>query len=162
MGAKLKRKISEITTPANYKIPERRTLVSHSIQLKASAELISDLFCIGLKRDQATLGATTQRGVRSATLPLARRYRDDRVFCMRWLNAQFVTDTLFSDVKSLNQNTYAQFFSHKVGFNDIYPMVSSIGDSLVYSYRDFNHDFEIPVHLTFDGYSAQVVQICCL
>ena len=75
---------------------------------------------------------------------------------MRWLNARFATDNLFSDVKSLNQNTCAQFFSHKVGFNATYPMESSKGDSLGYSYRDFSHDFGTPGHLTFDGYSAQV------
>ena len=75
---------------------------------------------------------------------------------MRRLNARFATDTLFSDVKSLNQNTCAQVFSHKVGFNYTYPMVSPKWDSLRYSYRNFSHDFGIPEHLTFDGYSAQV------
>ena len=75
---------------------------------------------------------------------------------MRRLNAQFATDTLFSDVKSLNQNTCAQVFSHKVGFNATYPMVSSKGDSLGYSYIDFSHDFVITEYLTLDGYSAQV------
>ena len=43
LGAKLKRNISEITTPANDKIMARRTLVSHARHLKASAELIADL-----------------------------------------------------------------------------------------------------------------------
>ena len=75
---------------------------------------------------------------------------------MRQLNEQFATDILFSEVNSLNQNMYAQVFSHKVGFNATYPMVSSTGDSLGYLYRDFSHDFGIPEHLTFDGYSAQV------
>ena len=89
-------------------------------------------------------------------LPLTRRYRADRVFNICRLNAQFATDTLFSDIKSLNQNTCAQVFLHKVGFNANYPMVFSTGDSLGYSYRDFSHDFGIPEHLNFDGYSAQV------
>ena len=35
-------------------------------------------------------------------------------------------------------------------------MVSSTGYSLGYSYRDFSHDFGIPEHLKFDGYSAEV------
>ena len=121
--AKINRKISEITNPANYEIPERRTFVSHARHLKASAELISDLWCIGLKRSQATLGATTKRLIISAILPLSRRYRADRVFSMRPLNARFAMETLFSDVKSLNQNTCSQVFSHKAGFNTTYPMV---------------------------------------
>ena len=128
LGAKLKRKISERTTPANDEIPARRTLVSHARHLKASAELISDLWCIGLKRSQATLGATTQRGIRSVILTLARIYRAGRVFIMCQLNERFATDTLFSDGKSLKQNTCTQVFSHKVGFNATYLMVSSTGD----------------------------------
>ena len=63
---------------------------------------------------------------------------------MRQLNEQFATDILFSEVNSLNQNMYAQVFSHKVGFNATYPMLSLTGDSLGYSYRDFSHDFGIP------------------
>ena len=66
------------------------------------------------------------------------------------------TDTLFSDVTSLNQNTHVQVFSHEVGFNDTYEMVSLTGESLRYSYTDFTHDFGIPEYLTFDGYSVQV------
>ena len=123
MRAKLKRKISEITTPANDEILSRRTFVSYERHLKAPAELISDLWRIGLKIYQDTLGATTQRGIRSTILPLSRRYRYDRVFSMRRLNARFAIDTLFSDIKSLNQNTCAQVFSHKVGFNDTYPTI---------------------------------------
>ena len=77
---------------------------------------------------------------------------------MRRLNAQFLTDTLFSDVKSLNQNMCTHVFSHNVGFNATYPMVSLTGDSLGYSYIDFSHDFGITEHLMFDGYSAQLVR----
>ena len=35
-------------------------------------------------------------------------------------------------------------------------MESLTGESLGESYRDFSHDFGIPEHLKFDGYSAQV------
>ena len=73
LGANIKRKISEITTQANDEIPARRNFVSHTRNLKAPAKLIDDLWCIGIKRSQATLGATTQRGIRSAILPIARR-----------------------------------------------------------------------------------------
>ena len=132
LGAKLKRKISKITTTANDDIKERSTFVSHARHLKASTELIADLWCIVLKILHATLVSTTQMVIGSARLPLARRYRADRFFSMRRLNAPFLTDTLFSDVRSINQNTCAQVFLHKVGFNATYPMVSSTGDSLGY------------------------------
>ena len=35
------------------------------------------------------------------------------------LDSKFVTETLFSDIKSLNQNTCGQVFSHKVGFSAV-------------------------------------------
>ena len=89
MGAKLKRNISDIVAPAAYEIPARRTFIFYSIHLEASADLVSDLWCISLKIYQATLGVTTQRGVRSDILPLARRYRADRVLSMILLNARF-------------------------------------------------------------------------
>ena len=75
---------------------------------------------------------------------------------MRRLNEQFSTYTLLSDVKTLNQNTSAQVFSHKFGLNATFPRLLFTGDSLGYLYRDFSHDFGIPEHLLFDGYSAQV------
>ena len=49
MGANIKRNISEIVTPAADEIPARRTFISHVIYLKASSEIISDLWCVGLK-----------------------------------------------------------------------------------------------------------------
>ena len=73
------------------------------------------------------------------------------------MNARFGTDTLFSEVRSLNHNTCTQVFSNKFGFNATYPMVSSIEDSLGYLYRDFSHDFGIPEHLMFDGYSVLII-----
>ena len=95
MSANLKRNISEIVTPAADDISVGGTFISNMIHLKASDELIADLWCVGIKRSQATRGVTNQRGVRLAILPLARIYREDTVFSMRRLNARFVTDTLF-------------------------------------------------------------------
>ena len=75
---------------------------------------------------------------------------------MRRLNARFLTDTLFLEVKSLNQNTCAQVFSNKVSYNATYPMVLLKGYSLGYLYRYFCSSFGIPEYLKFDGYSSQV------
>ena len=77
IGAKLKRNISEIVTPAADEITAIRTPHPKSRHLKESSELIADMWCIGLKISRATLGATNQRGVRSDTLPLARGYKVD-------------------------------------------------------------------------------------
>ena len=63
-----------------HDIPARNTLVSHERHLKLTAESLADLWSIGLKRAQDTLNATTQRYTRSAILPIARRYRADRMY----------------------------------------------------------------------------------
>ena len=96
MGANLKCNISDIFIPATDEIPTRRTFIYHVRHLNASAELIVGLWCIGLKRSRVRLDATTQRGVRSAILPLVHRYRADIVFSMRRINAHFATDSFFT------------------------------------------------------------------
>ena len=71
------------------------TFVSHSRHLKASVELIADLWCIGIKKANATLEMTNQRGIISVILPLSHRYQADIFYILKKLNARFVTDTLF-------------------------------------------------------------------
>ena len=95
----MKRWLCSIATPAVRDIPARRTFVSHSRHLKASAELIDDLRCIGIKKEKATLDATTQRGTRYAILPLIRMYLADRVYRLKRPNERFSTYNLFSDIK---------------------------------------------------------------
>ena len=76
-------------------IPVRRTFVSYSRHNKISAESIAELWCIGIKRAKDTMNTTTQRGTRSAILPISRRYRADRRFTMKRLNGKFSSDTLY-------------------------------------------------------------------
>ena len=121
--------------------------------------MISKLWCIELKRSQATRCENTQRGIGSAILQLSRRYRADRVFRMSRLNAIFANGHLiFRCQVTKPEHTDAQVLSHKVGFNATYPMVSSTWDSFGYLYRYFSHDFGTPEHFTFHAYSAQVRQ----
>ena len=70
-----------------------------------------------------TIKVTTQQGVRSAILPLSRRYRTDRMYNQRKLRGQrFYTDTLIGKYKSLNNNTCAQIFANESFFAKAYPM----------------------------------------
>jgi hypothetical protein len=59
-------------------VPVRRTFVSTERHSSATAEALSERFGIGIHRARRTLDATLQNGVRSALLPLERRYRADR------------------------------------------------------------------------------------
>ena len=137
-------------------IPARRTFVSSDRHNQASADLLSELWHIGPKRAKATLDATTQNGIRSAIMPLSRRYRSDRMYNLKRLRGRFATDTIYADIKSLLGNSCAQVYTHKIGFAACYPLPAAKGDPVGHTLSDFVHDFGAPQHLTFDGAQVQV------
>jgi len=137
-------------------IPARHTFVSKDRHQKITADLLADRWCIGPHRAQATLRATQQRGVRSAILPLARRYRADRMYNVKRLDGKFSTDTFYATVRSLRSEIGAQVYFHKVGFAAVYPIRETTGQELGYTLLDFIHEFGAPSHLTFDGHPSQV------
>jgi hypothetical protein len=137
-------------------IPVRRTYVSHERHTKVSAESLADRFCIGPERAKNTLRVTTQRGVRSAILPISRRYRADRYLNVKRLLGKFATDSAYSPIKSLRGNVASQVYSHKCGFKKTYHLRAVTGDDIGQTLADFVSDYGAPEHLTFDGASVQV------
>ena len=135
------------------KVPTRRTFVSNKRHTAVTAAKLGDRWCIGLAQASETIRVTTQKGTRSAVLPLSRRYRADRVFERPLLRGQFYTDTVDGRVNSLDGNKYAQVFATKDLFVVAYPMHSKslAGEGL----RQFIHEFGRPKHLTFDGSREQ-------
>ena len=93
--------------------------------------------------------------MRSAILPLSRRYRADRMFGIKRLYGKFATDTVYGKVRSLRSNVGSQIYSHKCGFKVVYPVqkvdVNNVGDTLT----QFVSDFGAPEHLTIDGAAVQ-------
>ena len=61
-------------------IPSPRTFVSKERHTSITASELSDRWLIGLSQATDTLKKTTQRIVRSAVLPLGRRYKADRIY----------------------------------------------------------------------------------
>ena len=83
---------------------ERRHLVT--------SELLARKWGIGLENAKETLKATTQECIRSALLPLTRRYRTYLISQrLRRISRKFYTDTLFEKHKSIIGNTCAQIFT---------------------------------------------------
>ena len=150
------RQISGAQARGGDDIPARRTYTSTQRHSAVTSQSLSEHWGIGIKRAQATLDATTQRGTRSAILPISRRYRADRMYRVKRLEGKFSTDTLYADIKSLKQNIYAQVFSHKAGLAVCYPLTRANGESIGNALLDFIHDFGAPRHLTFDGATVQV------
>ena len=154
--------ISKITTSSlstnenTMDLTPRRTFVSTDRHTTVTAEAIAENFLIGPDRAKQTLMATTQRGTRSAILPIARRYRADRMYNLPRLNAKFATDTLYADKKSIRSNIGSQIYSHKCGFNAAYHMQRANNENVGNSLNDFINDYGIPDHLTYDGAAVQV------
>ena len=134
-------------------VPITHTFQSSERHSDVSAESLSERWGISLATASKTLKNTTQRFLRSAILPLGRRYRQDRLFTRKTLHGDWATDTLDGRCKSLDGNKYAQVFTNKAYFSKIYPMDSKTkaGDAL----RVFCNEFGVPERLTFDGSKEQ-------
>ena len=79
-----------------------------------------------------TLKRTTQRISWSAVMPLARRYRSDKMYEKPQLRGEWFADTLDGRLISKYGNRYGQVFSKIVLFVHIYPMDTKrkVGDTL--------------------------------
>lgn len=104
-------------------VPLQRTFVSTQRHSKATAETLCKRFLISPNKARATLQATTQKGLRSAILPIGRRYRADRMFDVRRLHGKFYTDTLWGTTNSLRSHAASQVYYHKCSFVAIYHLL---------------------------------------
>lgn len=134
-------------------IPTPRSYVSSDRHSYVSAENLSDRWLIGPKQAAKTVEVTTQKGTRSAILPLSRRYRGDLFYQKKRLNIHLYTDTYYGRCKSLQGNNCAQIFGAKNLFVQAYPMAtkSDAGKAL----RSFINEWGVPAKLTFDGAPEQ-------
>ena len=65
-------------------------------------DYLSERWMISVKKATDTLKKTTQKFLRSAVLPLARRYRVDKMFERKTLAGNWSTDTMDGRIKSLD------------------------------------------------------------
>ena len=116
-------------------------------------EDLSERWLISLRQAKETLKHTTQRIVRSATMPLARRYRADHMYEKQQLRGEWFPDTLDGRVTSKDGNSYGQVFANRGYLATIYPMDTKgkAGDAL----RTFCLEFGVPEKLTCDGSKEQ-------
>ena len=144
------------TKSSSTDTPLTSTFQSSDRHSDVSPESLSERWGISINTASKTLKKTTQRFLRSAILPLARRYRADRVFSRKTLTGDWSTDTMDGRFKSLEGNRYAQVFANKGYFSRIYPMDSKkkAGEAL----RLFCQEFGVPERLTFDGSKEQCMK----
>ena len=134
-------------------VPTMQTFQSSERHSDVTPQDLSERWGISVAQATKTLKHTKQRFLRSATLPLSRRYRADRVFSRKTLRGDWSTDTMDGRCKSLAGNKFAQVFANKSYFAKIYPMDLKVkaGDAL----KLFCQEFGVPEKLTFDGSKEQ-------
>ena len=116
-------------------------------------EDLSERWSISIAQAALTLKATTQKYLRSALMPLSRRYRVDRFFEQKQFRAHVYSDTLDGRTRSILGNRYGQVFATKDFFCEIYPIEkkNKAGDAL----KLFISDYGVMEFLTFDGSKEQ-------
>ena len=134
-------------------IPAERTFISKERRGTVTAQSLSERWFIGLSQAKKTLASTTQRMIRSAILPMARRYRADRMFERPRIKGVVYTDTMDGQYKSLDGNGHAQVFANKDFFAVAYPIEkkSGAGDAL----KQFISDYGVPDTILCDGSKEQ-------
>ena len=151
------RLVSSIQSHAPSKSPEELptapTFQSKSRHSSVTPDDLSERWSIGLKRAKDTIRKTTQRILRSALLPLARRYRADRMYERPRIRGVVYTDTMDGQHKSLDGNKFAQVFATDFHFSAVYPMESKghAGEAL----KQFITDFGVPDKIICDGIKEQ-------
>ena len=99
-----------------------KTFLSSERHSKTTPEDLSERWGLSVAQAALTLKATTRRLIRSALMPLARRYRVDRMFQPNRLQGTFATDTMDMRCKSIHSERYCQVFANKEFFAAAYPI----------------------------------------
>ena len=134
-------------------VPSSKTFHTSERKSTVSASDLSEWWFIGLKQATQTIKSTSQRLLRLAILPLAPRYRADRMYERPWLHGVVYTNTMHGHFMSLDGNKYAQIFATEDYFAAA-PLNESkalSGDAL----KEFITDYGVPDKTIMDGAGEQ-------
>jgi hypothetical protein len=137
-------------------IPEQRAFIASDRHSTIKADTPREMCGISKKQAHKTLRITTQRDVRSAVMPLSRRYKSNLIYQTPRLGGHGYGDTLISNIRSIEGNTCAQIFANEEHVVEIYPMESKAmaGEAL----RQMGRDYGIMENLTIDGSKEQTAK----
>ena len=135
-------------------VPSAQTFHTKKRKTTVTTADLSERWFIGLTQAEKTIWATTQRLLRSAILPLVRRYHADRMYERPRFRGTVYTDMMHGHFKSLDRNRYAQVFATEDFFAAAYPMEtkSMAGDAL----KEFITEFGVPDKIVMDGAAEQM------
>ena len=132
---------------------EERNISSVQVRKKASAITAEELarkWNIGIQAAQATLAATTQKGIRAGMHPLARRYHTKQMqLRYNTLRTKLYTDTFFLTTPSVHGNTMAQLFVNDTHFT--YATLMKAKSQAHLALKEFSKDIGVPTSLHCDN-----------
>jgi hypothetical protein len=99
------------------------TFLSSDRHSSTTPEALSERWNLSYAQAALTLRATTRNMLRSALMPLARRYRADRMFQRPRLQGIWATDTMDLRCTSVHGERYCQVFANTDFFAAAYPIV---------------------------------------
>ena len=148
-------KISNGPLPEDQIMPSRTFLLSkrHS---NTTPEDLSETWNISVEQAKMTLDATTQNHVRSAIMPLSRRYRTDRMFEPKRLLGTIASDTMDPRCQSLHGDyRYTQVYGNRQMFCEAYPIKSKSESDVGASLKRFITEYGAPEEMITDGSKEQ-------
>ncbi len=98
------------------------TFLSKDRHSSTTPEELSERWGLSIAQAALTLKATTRHLIRSALMPLARRYRADRMFQVNRLEGTWATDTMDMRCTSIHGERYCQVYANKEFFAEAYPI----------------------------------------
>ena len=133
-----------------------KTFISSKRHSNTTPEDLSEAWGISVGQAKLTLEATTQHHVRSAIMPLSRRYRTDRMFEPKRLLGEMASDTMDPRCDGMHGYKYCQVFGNKKMFCEAYPIEkkSNCADAL----NKFIRDYGAPEVMITDGSKEQTAK----
>ncbi len=134
-----------------------KSVTASKQKAELSAEELASRWGIGLQLAEQTLKVTTHKFIQSNVNLMERRYMtSQQQLCYRQLGGQhgrFYSDTMFTHLKSINNNACGQIFVNNIGFYHFMPMQreSEAHHALV----EFIQHVGIPSALHSDGSKVQ-------
>jgi hypothetical protein len=105
-----------------HELSPPHTFLSKGRHSNTTPEDLSKRWGLSVAQAALTLKATTRCLIRSALMPLARRYRTDRMCSVNRLEGTFATDTMDMRCKSIHGEKFCQVFANKQFSAAAYPI----------------------------------------
>ena len=131
-----------------------QTFISKNIQSITKAEDLSYRWGISISQAALTLKATTHNLTRYAIMPLARRYRADRMFDVCRIHGTMSTNNMDARCQSIRDGKYCQVFGNKKLFVEAYPIKKKSYCHL--GLYKFVKEYGAPDKMTYNGVQEKI------